>query len=163
MSVVGSGATLSEEVEEACRELGRRAVEAGFRVATGGLAGVMEAVSRGAREAASYREGDVIGVLKSYEAESANAAVDIAIPTGIGIARNVILVSMADAVVVVGGGAGTLSEIALAWQLGKPVIALATTGGWAARLAGEAIDATREDVVVRAETAEQAVAAALSR
>ena len=129
-------------------------------MATGGLGGVMEAVSRGAREAASHREGDVIGVLKSYDAESANPWVDIAIPTGMGIARNVVLVAMAEVVIAVGGGAGTLSEIAFAWQLGKPVVALTGVGGWAEAVAGEPIDDARDDRILAAATPAEAIAAA---
>jgi uncharacterized protein (TIGR00725 family) len=120
----------------------------------------MEAVSQGAHQAANRGGGDVLAILKSYEAESANRWVDIAIPTGLGIARNVVLVAMADVVVAVGGGAGTLSEIAFAWQLGKPVIALTAAGGWAETVAGEAIDHTRDDRVIAAATPEEAVAAA---
>lgn len=163
MSVVGQGSALRDDVAAMVRELGRRAVAAGFRVATGGLGGVMTEVSRGAREADSYREGDVIGVLPTYDASTANAYVDVAVPTGIGIARNVVLVAMADVVVAVAGGSGTLSEIAFAWQLGKPVIALRPSGGWAAKLAGRAIDERRPDVVEVADDAETAVRIAVER
>ena len=163
MSVVGQGSGLDDVVRAMCRELGRHAVDAGFRVATGGLGGAMADVSRGAREAERYREGDVIGVLPTYDPESANPDVDIVVPTGIGIARNVVLVAMADVVVAVAGGSGTLSEIAVAWQLGKPVIALGPSGGWAEKLAGEAIDGRRPDVVESAEDASAAVRIAVER
>ncbi len=136
-------------------ELGRRIVEAGYRLVTGGLGGVMEAASQGAHSASGYREGDVIGILPDPHASSANEHVDIAIPTGMGIARNVLVVATADAVVAVGGGSGTLSEIALAWQLGKPVVALEMEG-WSGRLAGEAIDSRRSDRILRARSAEEA-------
>ena len=63
-------------------------------------------------------------------------------------------------VVLVGGGAGTLSEAAYAWQFGKPVIALAGSGGWADKLAGEPIDDRRSDKVLAVATPEEAVAAA---
>lgn len=131
---------------EAAREVGRLAVEAGFRVATGGLGGVMEAASEGAREATSYREGDVVGIVKGHDHAEANDFVDIVIPTGLGLARNLVLVSTADVVVALAGGSGTLSELALAWQLGRPVVAL-EGDGWAGRLAGEAIDGRRENRV----------------
>ena len=157
LSVVGSGSPLSPELEATCRELGRLAVEAGFRLATGGRGGVMAAVSAGAHEADTYREGDVVGVLPSYDREDANPHVDVVVPTGIGIARNVVLVAMADAVVAVSGGSGTLSEIALAWQLGKPVIALVPSGGWAARIGGQAVDDRRPGVVEAAQTPAEAI------
>lgn len=161
MSVIGAGGALSVEKETLCLELGRRAVEAGFRVASGGLGGVMAAVSRGAHRATGYREGDVIGVLPSYDADSANPDVDIAIPSGMGYARNVVLVSMADVVVAVDGGAGTLSELAMAWQLGKPVIAITGVGGWSSELAGKALDPRRDDIIEAAANAEEAVSTAL--
>ncbi len=161
MSVIGAGSALEGDVGGTCRDLGRTAVDAGFRIATGGLGGVMEAVSLGAHESQQYGEGDVIGILPSYDGASANEHVDIVVPTGLGIARNVVLVSMADVVIAVGGGSGTLSEIAVAWQLGKPIVAIAPAGGWAQKLAGEAIDARRSDRIVCAADGIDAVAKAL--
>jgi len=131
-------------------ELGCALVEAGCRVVTGGLGGVMAAASRGAREAPSWCGGAVIGVLPGSEGTAANPWVDIVVPTGLGVARNVLVVLMADAVVAIGGGSGTLSEIALAWQHDKPVIAVDLGFGWSARLAGEHIDGRRTEPIGRA-------------
>ncbi len=161
LAAVGYAGALAPAIEALCVDLGRRAVEAGFRVVTGGLGGVMEAVSRGARGAPGWREGDVVGVLPGYDRRAANPHVDIVVPTGMQIGRNVIVAAMADVVVAIGGGAGTLSELAVAWQLGKPIITLAASGGWAERLAGASIDARPRDVVHGAATAEEAVALAL--
>jgi uncharacterized protein (TIGR00725 family) len=161
LSVIGNGGALDHCTEALCVDLGRRAIEAGMRVVSGGLGGVMEAVSRGARSAERWHEGDIIGVLPGYDRRTANAYVDIAVPTGMQIGRNVIVAAMADVVVMVGGGAGTLSEAAIAWQLGKPIIALASTGGWANALAAKQIDDRRADLIHRAETAEEAIAVAL--
>lgn len=159
----GSGETRTDPIPEATRalayDIGRRAIDAGFRLATGGLGGVMAAASEGAHAAEGYREGDVIGIVKSHAHGDANPFVDIVIPTGMGIARNLLLVSTADVVVAIGGGSGTLSEIALAWQLGRPIVAL-RGGGWAGRLAGTAVDGRREGVVLEAGTAEEAIALA---
>jgi hypothetical protein len=157
LAVVGYAGALEASIEALCVELGRRAVTAGFRIVTGGLGGVMEAVSRGAREAPSWHEGDVIGVLPGYDRSAANPYVDVVIPTGMQIGRNVIVVAMADVVLAIGGGAGTLSELAVAWQLGKPILTLASTGGWGERLAGERLDARRDDPVHSAATPEEAV------
>ncbi|MGK4002102.1 TIGR00725 family protein [Sorangium sp. So ce1036] len=157
LAVIGNGLALDAGTEAACVELGRRAVEAGFRLVTGGLGGVMAAASRGAREAATWREGDVLGILPGYEASAANPYVDIVIPTGLQIGRNILVVAAADVVVVVDGGAGTLSEIAIAWQLGKPLLALATSGGWARQLAGERVDERRSDRIVAVASPEEAV------
>lgn len=162
LSVIGSSGPLPDGLEEVCAALGREAIEAGFRVACGGRDGVMEAVCRGARQAPSWRDGDILGVLPSYDRGCANDFVDIVIPTGMQHARNVIVVAMADAVVAVHGGTGTLSEVALAWQLGKPVLALEHSGGWASRLAGQQLDGRRGDCVEAVSTPQQAVARALA-
>ncbi len=160
LAVIGNGLALDAATEAACVELGRRSVDAGFRIVTGGLGGVMAAVSRGARASASWRDGDILGILPGYEASAANPYVDIAIPTGMQIGRNILVVATADVVVAVDGGAGTLSEIAIAWQLGKPLLALSTSGGWARQLAGERVDERRSDRIVAVATAEEAVSTA---
>lgn len=160
LAVIGFGGDLDGDVEALCIELGARAIEAGFRLATGGLGGVMAAVSRGARECEAHRDGDVVGILPSYDDKTANPWVDVVIATGMGVARNVVLVASADVVVAVGGGSGTLGELAVAWQLKKPIVALAVAG-WSTELGGRALDARRGDTIERATTAEEAVATAL--
>ena len=88
----------------------------------GGLGGVMEAAAQGAASAG----GTVVGILPGPDRTAANPHVTIAIATGLGEARNAVLTAAADAVIAIGGGWGTLSEIALARQRGRPVIALAS-------------------------------------
>lgn len=125
----------------------------------------MEAVSRGASASPSHFDGAVIGVVPSYRAEDANPYCDIVIPSGMQIARNILVVSTGDVVVACGGGSGTLSEIAVAWQLGKPVIGWGTDG-WAGELAGRTLDTRREDTVVACGSVAEvmdAIAAALQR
>jgi len=155
IAVIGNGRATPEAIA-AAEELGRLIVERGYRIVTGGLSGVMEAASRGARSASRYMEGDVIGILPSGDRETANPFVDIVIPTNMGYARNVLVVSTADAVVGVGGGAGTLTELAMAWQLGRIVIGL-DVEGWSRKLAGEKIDGQRSDVVISAADPAEAV------
>lgn len=155
-AVVG-GNRAPEATLHAAESIGRGLADAGLRVATGGLGGVMTAASRGARRATGWTDGQVIAVLPGLRAEDANPYADIVIPTGMNYARNIILVAMADVVVAIGGGSGTLSEIALAWQHGKPIVALGLGEGWSARLAGERLDARRDDVVHPADTAAEAV------
>jgi uncharacterized protein (TIGR00725 family) len=161
VAVVGSSGSVHAKIEAAAEELGGRIIEAGFRLLCGGRDGVMEAACRGAREAPSWREGDVIGVLPGYDRGQANEWVDVVIPTGLGLARNVVVVASADVVVALAGGSGTLSEIALAWQLGRPVIGidleLGEVGGWAERLVGARIDHRRGGAISRARTPAQAV------
>lgn len=160
-AVVGARSA-SELVMAAALQIGRGLVNAGFRVATGGLGGVMEAASRGARQAEGWSDGCVVGVLPGLDAADANPFVDIVIPTGLNYARNVVLVAMADVVIAAGGGAGTLSEIALAWQHGKPIVMLELGEGWSARLAGASLDHRRSDVLHGAASAEEAVRLAVS-
>jgi uncharacterized protein (TIGR00725 family) len=127
VAVIGNSQASAEALRIA-EQLGRLVVERGWRLVTGGLGGVMEAAARGAHQARRYREGDVIGILPGSDPALANPWVDIAVPTGMGHARNVLVVATADAVVAIGGGAGTLSEMALAWQLGRPLVGLLVEG-----------------------------------
>jgi uncharacterized protein (TIGR00725 family) len=96
--------------------------ERGALLVCGGLGGVMEAACRGARAAG----GTTLGLLPGADRAEANPHVTVAVPTGLGEARNALVVRAADAVVAIGGGYGTLSEIALALRAGKPVIGLGT-------------------------------------
>ena len=139
VSVIGA-TDVDEPVVALARELGREIAERGWNLACGGGEGVMEAVCRGFSESAAESKGVTIGILPSDEADWANAYVDVAVPTGLGWARNTVLVRMADAVVSVAGGSGTLSELAFAWQMNKPIVALSESGGWSAELAGRALD-----------------------
>jgi uncharacterized protein (TIGR00725 family) len=130
-------------------ELGRRIAEAGAVVVCGGLGGVMAAVCRGAHRAG----GLTVGILPTGRRSDANPDVDIVIPTGLGVARNVLVVLTGHAVIAVDGSFGTLTEIAHALELKKPVFAL---GSWNLNSAG--IDPTR---YVRVQTPEEAVRLAL--
>ncbi|MCP4605239.1 MAG: TIGR00725 family protein, partial [Proteobacteria bacterium] len=123
----------------------------------GGGGGVMEAACRGFVQARTDASQVSVGILPSDNAGFANRFVDIAIPTGMGIARNAIIARTAWGLVAVGGCSGTLSEIALAWQLDRPIVALADSGGWAENLAGQAVDDRREDTIMAAETADEAM------
>lgn len=156
VAVIG-GSTAPEDALRAAEELGCRIIDQGWRLVTGGLGGVMEAASRGAHRASGYREGDVLGILPGADRSAANPWVDIVLPSGMGVARNVLVVSMAHAVVAVGGGAGTLSEMALAWQLGRPVVGL-DVEGYSRYFSGLSIDERRPDRVWPARDPEQAVA-----
>ncbi len=158
IAVVGSASGADELLAEA-HALGTALVDAGWRVVCGGLSGVMEAVGRGAHASAAASGSDVIGVLPTLRAADANDFIDIVVPTGMQYARNTLVVACADAVVAVGGGAGTLSEIALAWQMGKPIVALVTRGGWAKELAGRRLDHRRENAIFGANNVLEVVAA----
>jgi uncharacterized protein (TIGR00725 family) len=121
VAVVGPGDASPEELQ-AAEDVGAGLAERGAVVVTGGLGGVMEAASRGARS----RRGRTVGILPGEDREAANGWVEIAIATGLGELRNGLVVRAADALVAVGGGHGTLSEVALALKLGRPVVGLGT-------------------------------------
>jgi len=121
VAVVGPGDASPAELTVS-EELGAALASAGAVVVCGGLGGVMEAACRGAKS----RRGLTVGLLPGLDRSAANGWVDVAIPTGMGELRNGLIVRAADAVVAVGGGAGTLSEIAFALKAGRPVIGIGT-------------------------------------
>lgn len=119
-------------------EVGRLLVDAGFRVLTGGLGGVMEAACRGARSSSRYQSGDTVAVLPGHDPGEANEFVDVAIASGLDHVRNSI-VAHADAVIAIGGGAGTMSEICLAWIYKRLIVALRVEG-WSGKIADQRVD-----------------------
>lgn len=121
MAVVGPG-DASPEQEALAEEVGGLLARRGAVVVCGGLGGVMEAACRGARD----EEGTAVGILPGLDRGAANPHVSVAVATGLGEARNALVVRAADALIAVGGAYGTLSEIALALKAGKPVIGLGT-------------------------------------
>jgi uncharacterized protein (TIGR00725 family) len=119
LSVIGAG-DASPAVCSVAEEVGREIARRGAVLVCGGRGGVMEAAARGALA----EGGHTIGILPSYDRAQANEYIEFAIATGIGEARNVIVVASGDAVIALEGEAGTLSEIGLAMKLGRPVVAL---------------------------------------
>lgn len=157
VSVFGSHDLNEEpEVEVLCEDLGRTIVDLGCRVACGGLGGSMAAVCKGARSSKSYQSGDTIGILPMEDADAANPHVDVVIPTGLGLFRNMLVARAGDVCIAVRGGAGTLSEIAFAWQLNKPVATMSGTGGWATKLAGSKLDRREGQEVIDLEDVQAA-------
>jgi len=120
-------------------DIGQGVVDAGNRLITGGMGGVMEAAHRGARASSQWHEGAGLGLLPGSDPAQANPYVDIVIATGLDRGRNQI-VAQSDAVIAIGGGAGTLSELAFAWIHRRLIIGL-RCGGWSERLADQRIDA----------------------
>ena len=150
--------------EEAGRLIARR----GGVVVTGARAGVMEAVSRGAKEAG----GLTVGFLPSMNPKDANPYVDVLFPTGLGRARNLLTARCCDALIMIGGSCGTLNELTIAYAEARPVVILEGTGGMADRmrsflLKGKYLD-ERETIEIRfaktaAEAVDQAFALALDQ
>ena len=139
MAVIGPG----DEPIVAAAEVGRLLAERGAVLVCGGLGGVMEGACRGAKEAGGLTDG----ILPGGDRADANPFVDVVLPTGLGEARNALVVEAADVAIAIGRGYGTLSEVALALKAGKRVIGL---------------DTWEIEGVTVAEGPEAAVAAALS-
>ena len=155
VAVIGKG-TRDDELGPLAEEVGRRIGEAGAVLVCGGMSGVMEAASRGARAAG----GDVIGIVPSEDPAGANPYVTHAVATGIGHARNLAVVASGDAVIAIGGEWGTLAEIGFARRLGKRVAALRT---WAVTGPGDMEGGPGIDVVAdAAEAVELSLSAASS-
>jgi uncharacterized protein (TIGR00725 family) len=133
VAVVGAGAC-DASVAAAAEAVGRGLGEAGAVLVCGGRGGVMEAACRGAKAAG----GVTVGILPGEDRREANAFVDVALPSGLGEARNALVVRAADAVIAIAGEFGTLSEIALALKMGKPVVGLGT---WELAKAGRPVAA----------------------
>ena len=123
VAVVGPGDGAAAAVLDVAEEVGARLASRGVVVVCGGLGGIMAAACHGAREAG----GTTLGLLPGSDRSAANAWVSIAVATGLGELRNGLVIRAADAVIAVGGGYGTLSEIAFALKAGKAVVGL---GGW---------------------------------
>ena len=119
VAIIGAG-TAGEDLAELAYRTGRLAAERSWIVVCGGMGGVMEAASRGARDGG----GMVIGILPGISRTEGNSYLSIAIPTGLGEARNAVIARTADVLIAVGGEYGTLSEIALGRKMGKPVVSL---------------------------------------
>ncbi len=119
--MIGAGDATGELYEQA-REVGRLVAERGGIVVCGGFGGIMEAAARGATEAG----GVAIGVLPDEDRQRANEYLSYCVATGMGQARNLAVVCSGDAVVAVGGGYGTLSEVGFALKVGRPVVALSS-------------------------------------
>lgn len=121
VGVIGNG--LEDDAHnELAEKAGRLLASSGVNLVNGGLGGVMRASARGCKEAG----GLTIGLLPGSDPNDANEYIDVPIATGLGELRNFLIVRAASAVIAIGGGYGTLSEIALALKAGKPVIGLST-------------------------------------
>jgi uncharacterized protein (TIGR00725 family) len=134
IGVIGGGTVDAATVKNAY-DTGALIAERGAQLVTGGLGGVMEAASRGAHD----KKGTVIAIIPSNNKADANTYATVIIPSGMGIARNVLVVQTADVLIAFPGEYGTLSEISLALNIGKPVIAM--PGVWNLGKAG-VVDAT---------------------
>lgn len=121
ITVIG-GYSCSKKNYAVAKELGALIAKEGWVLICGGLSGVMEAACLGAKT----ESGLTIGILPGYSSREANKYIDVKIPTGLGYARNVLVVRSSEVIVAVSGKYGTLSEIAFALSEGKTVIGIGT-------------------------------------
>jgi uncharacterized protein (TIGR00725 family) len=149
IAVIGASSCSPEETKLA-QSVGELLAQQGAIVVCGGLGGVMDAVCRGAKS----KGGLTIGILPGQDASMANPCVDIPVVTGLGEARNVVVVKSAQAVIAIGGSYGTLSEIAYALKSNIPVIGLNT---WSLSLNGR-----EDDSIIKVQSATEAVDKAIS-
>jgi len=165
IGVIGSAGSFDqgdadEKMLALAKRLGELLAQAGAVVVTGGKDGIMEAAAAGAKAAGGLN----VGVIRGPQRFTSNPYVDIEVISGM-VAEGMdelTLVLMCDALILVGGGAGSLQEVTLAYRNNKPIIALAASGGWAERLAGQYLDGRRRVLIQAASSAEEAVSLALA-
>ena len=121
IAVIGAG-NCNKKISRLAEEVGRKLALKGYTIVCGGLGGVMEAVCKGAK----MKGERTVGVLPGIDPAEANPYVDIAIATGMGIGRNIIIIHSAEVVLAIDGVYGTLSELAFALQLNKQIVGLET-------------------------------------
>ena len=156
--VVIGDSTAPRPALRTAEQVGAAIAALGATLVTGGRGGVMAAASRGARRAG----GVVVGIVPSTALSEGNRWCSVVIPTGLGHARNALTALAGDVVVAIGGGAGTLSEIAFAWMHGRPIVVVEGSGGWADALARRGVD-TRRSSTIAAVSDATACAATLRR
>jgi hypothetical protein len=157
--VIGFGKDhCTDAAYQAAYQIGLELAKSGVVLITGGLGGVMEAASRGAKEGGGF----VIGIIPQDDKAMSNAYCDAVIATGLGFARDFVTAYSADAIIVIGGGAGTLIELCAAYQNKTPIVALKGTGGIADQFAGAYLDDRQIERILYEDSAEAAVKRAVS-
>ena len=147
----------SKELYEFGVQLGKQIALNNRTFVCGGLGGFMEAICNGLKHSSETFIGQTIGFLPSSNPEEANPFIDIPVPTGLGIGRNLVIIQTADIIIAAGGGAGTLSELAFAWQLGKKVLCVTLFDGWAKELAGRDLDSRQNGLLIPVASIEQII------
>mgnify|MGYP001263737129 CR=1 FL=1 len=146
VTIIGGNSEVSDYALKQSFELGKKIIDNGWVLCTGGRGGVMESASKGARTSKKWTGFQIIGILPEGNKKSGNEYLDIILPTGMGLTRNALVVQAGDVCIAISGGAGTLSEIALAWQFGRPIGVLNDTGGWSKKMSGQKLDHRRNEI-----------------
>lgn len=155
IGIIGSNKSqCSKELYAFSYNLGLLLGKKGNTIINGGMQGTMEAVSKGVQDS-NNKKSKVVGILPFDNKDKANKYLDIIIPTGIGFARNSVIVLSSDILIALGGGAGTLNEISYAWQFGKKVFCYTGTEGWSKKLANQNLDSRKENLLIGFYTLEE--------
>lgn len=147
------------DIEKIAYDVGSEIARSGSVLISGGMGGVMSASCRGALDAG----GTTVGIIPHNKHEYANEFCEIVIPSGMGLARDFINAFAADGVIVVGGGAGTLSEMCAAYMHGRPMVSIRGTGGVAEEYANRFIDHREKVMITGVDSAEEAVTVILEK
>jgi uncharacterized protein (TIGR00725 family) len=156
IAIIGSAGKIENELRIQVEELAECLSNAGFNLVTGGMDGVMRAVARGHSKSESKTKLIHVepGWSEPWRLNPFGASI---VSTDLGSMRNHLVVRSADLVIAISGGSGTLSEMAIAWQEGKPMAALTTSGGWSTKLAGQTLDHRRTDHISACESVDELV------
>jgi uncharacterized protein (TIGR00725 family) len=156
--VIGSAADhCTKETRELAYRVGAEAARQGAVLLTGGLGGVMESACRGAKE----NHGITVGIIPQDETHYANEYCDVVVATGIGWARDFATAYSADAIILIGGGAGALIETCAGYLKAKPIIAIEGSGGTADQIRETFLDERKNVMILSERSPEKAVAKAL--
>lgn len=166
IAVIGSagpeeypGKKPSNQLYKVAYEIGQQLAENNATVVCGGKGGIMESVCKGAKS----KSGMTVGVVSGNKRGTSNKYVDVEVVSGFtNFGEEGLIISMADAVIVLGGGAGTLQEIALAYRGKKKIVAINGIGGWGDTLAGKYVDERKNVLIESVKTVEEAVSGVLS-
>jgi uncharacterized protein (TIGR00725 family) len=143
----------TEQARNIAYEVGKEVARAGAVLVCGGLGGVMESACKGARE----NNGLTVGILPQDDFSFANGFCDVVICTGIGFARDFIIASSADGIIAIGGGVGTLIEMAVGYMTKKDIVVIAGSGGVSDTYAGKYLDERKRVPILVAKDARSAV------
>jgi len=155
IGIIGSNsACCDDRLYEFAYKLGLYLSDKGITVVNGGMNGTMEAVAKGIQHGEN-KSTTVVGILPTDALDSGNDYLDVRIPSGIGLARNSIVVLSSDVLIALGGGAGTLSELSFAWQYGKTVYCYEGAKGWSKDLAGKDLDTRKQHLFIGFEQLEE--------
>lgn len=143
----------TEQARILAYEVGKEVARAGAVLVCGGLGGVMESACKGSKE----NNGFTIGIIPQDEFSFANGFCDVVICTGIGFARDFMIASSADGIIAIGGGVGTLIEMAAGYMIKKSIVVIAGSGGVADTYAGKYLDERNRVPILIAKDARSAV------